>query len=137
MLPFKLIALVVNVDTPLTAAPNVDVPLSVKVKLCVPPAIVLAKSTPAPVKTAFAPKVAALLYVCAPEVVTAVVLIVVAPVTFKLDNAVETPTVPPKVTPVLPFNVNASAPVIVLAKLNAPAVLVKLIVAEFNVTPLL
>ena len=135
MLPFKLIALVVNVDTPLTPAPNVDVPLSVKVKLFVAPAIVLAKSMPAPVKTAFAPKVTALLYVCAPEVLTAVVLIAVAsPVPMlKLVSAALLPTVPPKLVAPLPSaTLKACAPLIVLANVTPPLLEVKLL-SEPNV----
>jgi len=104
--------------------PKLTLPLLFAILNAFAPFIVLTKLMPlAPVEvrvTGLAPKVTALLYVCAPVVVVAVVLIAVASLvpTVKLVKAVEPPTMPPKLTAPLLFAIlNACAPFNVLTKL--------------------
>ena len=86
------------------------------------------------VSVVFAPIKTALLYVCAPPVVMALEVMVVAPVASRLDSAKPLPMTPPNVM-VAPFNVNVLAVVTlltVLARLMLPVLDVNVVLAPIT-----
>ena len=117
-LPLIAVAPVLSVLTavsfvvPPTTPPNVVVPPSLTVSEYAP-LTVLPRFTSVPVSVVSAPSVTALLYVCAPEVVSALVLMVVAPVTVIPPERV---TALLNATPPVPaFRIREPLPVLVIA----------------------